>query len=60
MTRLLLRSVTVLGLVIFANSCSPASGSGVIAQEVSPPSSGVRCFAILQDGKAVGGNCVLK
>lgn len=56
MTRGRLYTICCIALVI--QSCARAGASGISAQDVNPPASDVRCFAIIQDGRAVGGNCI--
>lgn len=55
-----MKTVLFVLVAIFLSACGSAKASGVsIAQEISSPSSGIRCFAIYnQAGDAVGGNCL--
>jgi hypothetical protein len=56
--RTVLLILVAAALSMKATGCgiAPAVGSGAYAEEIPGPG-GVRCFAIYQDGRAVGGNC---
>jgi hypothetical protein len=43
-----------------AAGCGRAKGNQLSAQEVGAPNADVRCYAVLEDGRAVGGNCLGK
>lgn len=59
--RVIAATLAVVGLALIltalASSCGGAAAQHVRAEEIEGPA-GVRCFAIVQDGQAVGGNCL--
>lgn len=46
-----------LSIFLLLSSCGTAKSDGTYAQAVPSPN-GVTCYAIFQDGKAVGGSCL--
>lgn len=65
MKRLLIPELFVFTLIAvalwsFGQACAPSKAGTLSAQEIAAPNPDVRCYAVLEDGKAVGGNCVPK
>lgn len=45
-------------IALIASGCSDSTASGGIMIQEMPSPGGAHCYVIMQDGKAVGGNCL--
>lgn len=53
-----MRFILICVLAAVVSGCGVVKAGGVSAQQVPGPGGGVTCYAIMQDGQAVGGNCI--